>query len=134
MFVLGSCLYTCRHAFYVMSSRKATESFYFVQMTQYIYEEDNKSALECLGRQATFKFRALWSVRDSKGLNKLCFDYISPIYFMMLYNTTGMPHLKFEHIPVVTHNETSGLRLFPQVPHYQECHIVSSQIKRILLY
>jgi len=35
---------------------------------QYIYEEDNKSALEHLGRQATFKFRALWSVRDGKGL------------------------------------------------------------------
>ena len=36
---------------------------------QYIYEEDKKSALEHLGRQATFKFRALWSVRDGKGLN-----------------------------------------------------------------
>ena len=35
---------------------------------QYIYEDDNKSALERLGRQATFKFRALWSVRDGKGL------------------------------------------------------------------
>jgi len=35
---------------------------------QYIYEEDNKSALERLGRQATFKFRALWSVGDGKGL------------------------------------------------------------------
>jgi len=52
-----------------MSSRKAKESFSFVHTTQYIYEEDNKSALERLGRQATFKFRALWSVRDGKGLN-----------------------------------------------------------------
>jgi len=52
-----------------MSSRKATESFCFVHTTQYIYEEDNKSALELLGWQATFKFRALWSVRDGKGLN-----------------------------------------------------------------
>jgi hypothetical protein len=31
--------------------------------------EDSKSALECLGRQGTFKSRALWSVRDGKGLN-----------------------------------------------------------------
>ena len=52
-----------------MSSRKATESFCFVHIKQYIYEEDNKSALERLGRQETFKFRALWSVRDGKGLN-----------------------------------------------------------------
>jgi len=51
-----------------MSSRKAAESFCFVHTTQYIYEEDNKSTLERLGRQATFKFRALWSVRDSKRL------------------------------------------------------------------
>jgi len=56
-----------------MSSRKATESFCFVHTTQYIYEEDNKSALERLGRQATFKFRALRSVRDGKGLSEeLC--------------------------------------------------------------
>ena len=27
--------------------------------------------MERLGRQGTFKFRALWSVRDGKGLNKL---------------------------------------------------------------
>jgi len=52
-----------------MSSRKATERYCFVHTTQYIYEEDKKSALERLGRQATFKFRALWSVRDGKGLN-----------------------------------------------------------------
>ena len=51
-----------------MSSRTATESFCFVHTTQYIYEEDNKSALEHLGWQSTFKFRALWSVRDGKGL------------------------------------------------------------------
>jgi hypothetical protein len=35
---------------------------------KYIYEEDNKSALERLGRQGAFKSRALWSVRDGKGL------------------------------------------------------------------
>jgi hypothetical protein len=29
----------------------------------------NKRALERLGRQGTFKFRALWSVREGKGLN-----------------------------------------------------------------
>jgi hypothetical protein len=29
---------------------------------------------------------------------------------MMLHNTTGMSNLKVEHIPVVTRNETSGLR------------------------
>ena len=52
-----------------MSSRKATENFCFVHTTQYIYEEDKKSALEPLVRQATFKFRALWSVRDGKELN-----------------------------------------------------------------
>ena len=51
-----------------MSSRKATENFCFVHTTQYIYEEDNKSALERLGRQATFKFQVLWIVRDGKGL------------------------------------------------------------------
>jgi len=53
-----------------MSSRKATESFCFVHTMQYIYKEDNKSALESLGWQATFKFQALWSVRDGKGLMK----------------------------------------------------------------
>ena len=52
-----------------MSSRKATESFCFIHTTQHIYEEDNKNALEHLGRQATFKFRALWSIKDGKGLN-----------------------------------------------------------------
>jgi len=52
-----------------MSSCKATERFCFVHTTQYIYEEDNKSTLERLGWQATFKFRALWSIRDGKGLN-----------------------------------------------------------------
>jgi len=36
---------------------------------QQIYDEDNKSALERLGRQGTFKFRTLWSIRDGKGLN-----------------------------------------------------------------
>jgi len=51
-----------------MSSHKATESFCFVHTMQYIYEEDNKSALEHLGRWVTLKFRALWSVRDGKGL------------------------------------------------------------------
>jgi len=51
-----------------MSSRKAKESYCFVRTTQYIYEEDTKSALERFGRQTTFKFRALWSVRDGKGL------------------------------------------------------------------
>ena len=51
-----------------MSSCKATESFCFVHTTQYIYEEDNESALERLGRQGTFKFQALWSVGDSKRL------------------------------------------------------------------
>jgi len=35
---------------------------------QYIYEEENKSALERLGRHGTFKSRAIWSVRDGKGL------------------------------------------------------------------
>jgi len=52
-----------------MSSRKATESFCFVHTTQYIYEEDKKSALEHLVWQVTFKFRVLWSIRDGKGLN-----------------------------------------------------------------
>jgi len=67
-----------------MSSRKATESFCFVHTMQYIYEEDNKSALERLGRQGTFKFRALWSVRDSKGLILLFSVYYtrhSMVYF-----------------------------------------------------
>jgi hypothetical protein len=31
------------------------------------------SALERLGRHGTFKSRALWSVRDSKGLNEMEF-------------------------------------------------------------
>jgi len=53
-----------------MSSHKATESFCFDHTMQQIYEENNKSTLERLGRQGTFKFRALWSVRDGKGLNK----------------------------------------------------------------
>jgi len=52
---------------------------------QYIYKEDNKSTLERLGRQATFKFQALWSVRDGKGLIKclkLIF-FLTLIYFHM---------------------------------------------------
>jgi len=51
-----------------MSSRNATESFCFVHTTQYIYKEDNESALVHLGRQAMFKFWALWSIRDGEGL------------------------------------------------------------------
>jgi len=51
-----------------MSSHQATESSCFVHTTQKIYEEDNKSALERLGRQGTFISQALWSVRDGKGL------------------------------------------------------------------
>jgi len=51
-----------------MSSRKATDSFCFIYTTQYIYGEDKKSALESLVQQATFKFQALWSIRDGKGL------------------------------------------------------------------
>jgi len=35
-----------------------------------MYEEDKKSTLERLGWQGTFKFRALWCVRDGKGLNR----------------------------------------------------------------
>ena len=62
-----------------MSSRKATESFCFVHTTQYIYEQDNKRALERLGRQATFKFRALWSVRDGNGL--ICIIVMWEIFF-----------------------------------------------------
>ena len=63
--------YTCRH---VISSRQATERSCFVHTTQQIYEEDNKSALERLGRHGTFKSRALWSVREGKRLiiNKMC--------------------------------------------------------------
>jgi len=51
-----------------MSSRRTKESFCFVHTTQYDYEEDNKSALERLGLQGTYKFQSLWSVRDGKGL------------------------------------------------------------------
>jgi hypothetical protein len=40
---------------------------------------------------------------------------------MMLYNTMGMSHLKVEHIPVVTHNETSGLRTV-----FLKCHTIRS--------
>jgi len=75
-----------------MSSRKATESFCFVHTTQYIYEEDNKGALERLGRQATFKFRALWSVRDGKGL--LLFHHKKCMYFefsyVLIWEKTGI--------------------------------------------
>jgi len=52
-----------------MSSRKARESFCFDHIMQQIYDMDNKSALERLGRQGTFKFRVLRSVRDGKGLS-----------------------------------------------------------------
>jgi len=52
----------------VISSRQATQSSCFIHTTQQIYEEDNKSALERLGQQGTFKSRVLWSVRDGKGL------------------------------------------------------------------
>ena len=38
---------------------------------------------------------------------------------MVLYNTTGMSHLKVEHIPVVMPNENSGLgTVFPK------CHTI----------
>jgi len=40
---------------------------------------------------------------------------------MMLYNTMGMPQLKVEHIPVVTHNETSGLGTV-----FLKCHTIRS--------
>jgi len=68
-----------------MSSRKATESFCFVPTTQYIYEEDNKSVLEPLGRQATFKFEALWSVRDGKGLRYSAFCH--SVYLCVLHDS-----------------------------------------------
>jgi len=32
------------------------------------------------------------------------------LHVMMLYNIMGMSHLKAEHMPVVMHNKTSGLR------------------------
>jgi len=67
-----------------MSSHKATESFCFVHTTQYIYEEDNKSTLERLGQQVTFKFRALWSVRDGKGLNRV--DEYGNIFLLFSYS------------------------------------------------
>ena len=41
----------------------------FRSHNQQIYEEDNKSALERLGRHGTFKSRELWTVRDGKGIN-----------------------------------------------------------------
>ena len=63
-----------------MSSSKATESFCFDHITQYIYKEDNKSALEHLGQQGTFKFWALWSVRDGKGLNWAIINIYWPIF------------------------------------------------------
>jgi len=59
-----------------MSSRKATKSFCFVHTMQYIYEEDKKSALEHLGWQAMFKFRAIWSIRDGKGLFRMSFSIL----------------------------------------------------------
>ena len=68
-----------------MSSRKATESFCFVHTTQYIYEEDNKSALERLGRQGTFKFWALWSIRDGKGLNLHSPQYLNEMPFNLAW-------------------------------------------------
>jgi len=51
-----------------MSSRQATDSSCFVHTMRQIYEEGNKSALEYLCQQGTFKSWALWSVRDGKGL------------------------------------------------------------------
>jgi hypothetical protein len=44
----------------------------------YICEEVNKSALERLGLDGMFKSRALWRVRDGKGLKqKFYVQYIS---------------------------------------------------------
>jgi len=60
-----------------------------------IYKEDNKSTLERLGLQGTFKFRALWSVRDGKGLKyntRTSENHISNSVYMNLY--FRLPKLK----------------------------------------
>ena len=46
------------------------ELLFLSHSKQKIYEEDNKSALERLGRHGTFKSRPLWSVRDGKGITR----------------------------------------------------------------
>ena len=73
------------------------ELLFLSHSKQKIYEEDNKSALERLGRQGTFKFRALWSVTDGKGITR--FRPRSPI-------ATGNCLDRAEKIPKV--NQTSG--------------------------
>jgi len=81
-----------------MSSRKATESFCFVHTMQYIYEEDIKSALEHSGRQATFKFQALWSVRDGKGLNA----QLNPIcHLLALLRAHHILHVSWMRVNVI---------------------------------
>ena len=91
-----------------MSSRKATESYCFVHTMQYIYEEDKKSALEHLGWQATFKFRALWSVRDGKGLNSQCcrldegFNSNTKELIYVLFETVGILSKLDEVIIILT--------------------------------
>jgi len=57
---------------------------------QNIGEEVNKSALERLGWHGTFKSRALWSVRDSKGSNrsqKYVPNNYSPSHQLFLFDT-----------------------------------------------
>jgi len=51
---------------------------------QQIYEEDNKSALEWLGRHGTFKSQVLWSVKDSKGL-RMALSLPTPSIFVITY-------------------------------------------------
>jgi len=92
----------------VMSSCKATESFCFVHTTQYIYEEDNKSALECLGQQATFKFRALWSVRDGKGLN---YGMCTGKSFITLHRFIANKHAWLSAVKSVCLNHSNILQL-----------------------
>ena len=62
---------------------------------QQIYEEDNKSALERLGRQGTFKFWALWSIRDGKVL---MVPSVHSLYLLLLksdnHNTIKFIHTK----------------------------------------
>jgi DNA integrity scanning protein DisA with diadenylate cyclase activity len=59
-----------------------------------IFSYYNKSALEHLGRHGTFKSRALWSVRDGKGLKcsfSFRFPYQNPVCISLLPHTCHMP-------------------------------------------
>ena len=67
----------------MISSRWATESYYFVRTTPNIYEENNQYVSVRLDRQAAFKSSTVWYVRAGKGLRE---TFLEPNQTLKLAN------------------------------------------------